>query len=345
MSEMTEISKTSGASARPDIPRPIALRAVEWWMELQSGEDTRTQQLALARWRAEHPDHERAWQHLCSVSGRLRSLAETGEASGGKSGSATAARIALTRTGASRRRAGVKALATLLFAGGATWLAGEHVPWRAWSADACTAPGERRTLALADGTRVTLNTDSAIDIRFSGAERRVRLVQGEIMIATGHADGEHRPFIVETAQGTLLPLGTRFAVRQQGATSGLDVFEGAVRIDPFDTTGLAPVVRAGQRARFTRTEVGALEPVDENASAWTDGLIVASGMRLGDFVSELARYRRGHLGCDPAVAGLRLSGTFPLADIDRVLDTVARTLPVEVVFITRYWITVRAAHA
>lgn len=327
------------ASARPDIPQHVALRAVEWWMELQSGKDTRSQQLALARWRAEHPDHERAWQHLCNVSGRFRSLADATDDAHG----AAAARAALTQAGSSRRRAGAKALAILLFTGSASWLAGEQLPWRVWSADARTASGERRALTLADGTRVTLNTDSAIDIRFNGGERRVRLVQGEIMVATGHPNGETRPFVVETAQGTLQPLGTRFAVRQLGATSRLDVFEGAVRIAPFDAPALAPILHAGQRARFTRTDVSAPEPLDDNAAAWTEGLLVASGMRLGDFIDELARYRSGHLGCDPAVAGLRLSGTFPLADIDRVLDTVARTLPVEIVFITRYWATVRAA--
>jgi transmembrane sensor len=332
------------ASARPDIPQDIALRAVEWWMELQSGENTRAQQLALTRWCAEHPDHERAWQHICSVSSRFRGLAEATTGNAGAGGTA-AARAALTRPGLARRSRGVKALTTLLFAGGATWIAGEHVPWRAWSADARTALGERRTITLADGTRMTLNTDSAVDIRFSNAERRVRLIKGEIMIATGHSDGERRPFIVETGQGSLQPLGTRFGVRQRSALCRLDVFEGAVRINPLDAPGLAPIVRARQRARFTRDGVSALEPISENEAAWTDGLIVASGMRLGDFVNELDRYRTGHLSCDPSVAGLRLSGTFPLSDTDRVLDTVARTLPVEVVFITRYWGTVRAARA
>ena len=165
------------------------------------------------------------------------------------------------------------------------------------------------------------------------------------MIATGHGGRERRPFIVETAQGSLQPLGTRFAVRQQSALCRLDVFEGAVRINPCDAPSLAPIVHAGQRARFTRDDISAVEPISENDAAWTDGLIVASGMRLGDFVNELDRYRAGHLSCDPSVAGLRLSGTFPLADPDLVLDTLTRTLPVEVVFITRYWGTVRAARS
>ncbi|MFM0727007.1 FecR domain-containing protein [Paraburkholderia strydomiana] len=329
------------ADTRPDVPRHVAMRAVEWWMELQSGKDTRAQQFALARWRAEHPDHELAWRHICNVSGRLRSLADaTGEAGG-----TAAARAALTRTGSARRRASVKVLATLLFAGGASWMASEHVPWRAWNADVRTALGERRSLTLGDGTRVTLNTGSAIDIRFDDTERRVRLIEGEIMVATAHRDGERRPFSVETAQGSLQPLGTRFAVRQQSGFGRLDVFEGAVRISPRDAPHLAPVVRAGQRARFTRDAISAVETISENDAAWTDGLIVAGGMRLGDFIDELGRYRAGHLSCDPAVAGLRLSGTYPLADTDRVLDTVTRILPVEVVFITRYWATVRAARS
>jgi len=317
------------------------MRAVEWWMELQSGKDALAQKPALEQWRAEHPDHERAWQHICQVSGHFRNLADaTGDTQG-----AAAARAALTRAGTARRRSSVKALATLLLTGGATWMASEHVPWRAWNADVRTALGERRTLTLMDGTRVTLNTDSAIDVRFTGTHRRVRLVSGEIMVATGHAGGERRPFIVETGQGSMQPLGTRFAIRQQSALCRLDVFEGAVRIEPAEAPGLAPVVRAGQRVRFTRTDVGAPEPISENEAAWTDGLIVASGMRLGDFVGELGRYRSGHLSCDEAVAGLRLSGTFPVADTDRVLDTIARTLPVEIVFVTRYWVTVRAAQA
>ncbi len=77
-------------SARSDIPQHIALRAVEWWMELQSGEDTRAQQLALARWCAEHRDHERAWQHIISVSSRFRGLAEASTGNAGAGGAAAA---------------------------------------------------------------------------------------------------------------------------------------------------------------------------------------------------------------------------------------------------------------
>lgn len=316
------------------------MRAVEWWMELQSGNDNPAQQLALATWCAEHPDHERAWQHICNVSSRFRGLAEAG---GDEAHSrSAAARAALTRPGTARRHASVKILATLLFAGGASWLAGEQLPWRAWSADVRTVPGERRSITLADGTRVTLNTDSAINIAFTATRRRLQLVRGEILVETGHRDGaQPRPFSVESAQGNMQPLGTRFAVRQQSSMTRLDVFEGSVRVTPFDAPSSMLVVHAGERTHFTRDKIGTVQGIGDNEAAWTEGLIVASGMRLGDFVAELDRYRAGHLSCDAAVADLRLSGTFPLNDIDRVLQTLANTLPVEVVFVTRYWGTVR----
>ncbi|QIE28974.1 Protein FecR (plasmid) [Caballeronia sp. SBC1] len=326
------------ANARPDIAPEIARSAVEWWMELQSGDTTASQRNAFERWLAAHPDHERAWRHIQSASSRFHGLSDA-------IGS-NVARAALMPPRSAKRRANVKALAVLLFASSGAWIVEERVPWRAWSADERTAVGERRTLTLGDGTVVTLNTDSAINVRYSSTERRLRLLSGEIMVITGHADGPTpRPFVVETAQGTLQPLGTRFAARQQTDASRLDVFDGAVRIQPFDAAHRATVLHAGQRARFTRIDVGPLETITENDAAWTDGLIVASSMRLGDFVAELSRYRRGVVRCAPEIADLRLSGTFPLADTGRVLETLDSTLPVQLEFVTRYWVTVQAARS
>jgi transmembrane sensor len=66
-------------------------------------------------------------------------------------------------------------------------------------------------------------------------------------------------------------------------------------------------------------------------------------MPLGEWVAELGRYRRGVLRCDPAVAGLRVSGAFPLDDTDRALQLLADTFPVRHVWRTRYWVSVEAA--
>lgn len=65
--------------------------------------------------------------------------------------------------------------------------------------------------------------------------------------------------------------------------------------------------------------------------------------RLGDFITELSRYRPGVLRCDPGIAHLRLSGAFRIDNTDTILENLSQSLPVTVRFITRYWATVEAA--
>ncbi|WP_420995108.1 FecR domain-containing protein [Cupriavidus sp. 30B13] len=323
------------AETAPCIPPDVAARAVEWLLALQDEGATPATRQAWERWRTAHPDHARAWERIERVNARLQHFASP-EA-------AAAARAALLPPRSRGRREAVKALALLLFAGGIAWTAEEHAPWREWLADERTAVGERRSLVLADGTVVSLNTDSAIDVRFSATERRVRLVGGEIMVVTGKDGAAPRPFLVETEQGELQPLGTRFTARRLPDASRVSVFEGAVAIRPRDGAGLARTLRAGEQASFTRTAIGQTMTASEADTAWADGMIVATRMRLDDFLAELGRHRPGRLRCDPAVAGLRVSGTFPLADTDRILDALRTTLPVRIAFLTRYWVTVQAA--
>ncbi|MFT4069158.1 MAG: FecR domain-containing protein [Paraburkholderia sp.] len=325
--------------APPNVAPEVAHRAVEWWLDLSSGSVTPSQRAAFDAWRAAHADHERAWQHIQAVSGRFQSI--------GDSAAANAARSALTlpaRDTRRSRRAGIKALAVLLFAGGATWSARHRSAWPGWTSDLHTATGEVRTVTLADGTTLTLDTASAVDVRFTQDERRVVLRSGAIMVATGHRDGlAPRPFVVQTAQGTATPIGTRFSVRQAQDATRLAVFEGAVRVVPDAAPSAAQMLRAGERAQFTTNAVLQREPVASDAAAWTKGILVASNMRLGDFLDELSRYREGLLRCDPRVASLRLSGTYLLADTDLVLETLTRAMPLRVDYLTRYWVTVGPA--
>lgn len=338
----------NGLGRSSDIPPHVARRAVEWLVELQSGEVGTTTRQGLQHWLGLHPDHERAWQHIEAVNGQLRSVASPM--------ASAIAHATLAPRRSIKRREVIKTLAVLLFAGGTTWVAKDSKPWRELTADEHTGVGERRTVTLADGTIVTLNTDSAINIRFSATERRVRLVSGEILVSTGKDAGHNgngrsgvgnsvtRPFVIETAQGELQPLGTRFVVRQQADASRVDVFEGAVDIRPHNGAGTTRILRAGEQTRFTRNVINEPIAVNDTDAAWIDGMLVASGMRLADFLVELSRHRPGRLKCDPAIAELLISGSYPLADTDRILDALPTTLPVEIHFLTRYWVTVRPAH-
>lgn len=77
--------------------------------------------------------------------------------------------------------------------------------------------------------------------------------------------------------------------------------------------------------------------------AWIKGQLVADNVRLVDFIEELSRYRPGILRCDRAVAELRISGVFRVADTDEVLGILRRTLPIRLAQVTGYWVTVGPA--
>jgi len=317
-------------------------QAAVWMTTFQSGEATAADEVACARWRAADPAHETAWEMISAINLRIRD---------GMAGVPPAvARHALGMSATQRSRrdmvkslAGIGALAML---GGGTWLLSEPGRYDRLAADQSTGPGERRTIELPDGSVVTLNTASAIDIAFDRDTRTIRLLTGEIAVHTAK-DARHRPLRVATRFGDIVPLGTRFVVRDVSAgtasaradTIFVAVTEGAVRIAPV--AGSTPAqVSAGQQASFNATAVGTAETLDLASRSWLDGMLLARRMPLPDFIAELARYRRGVLRCDPSLATLSVSGAFPLDDTDAALMLLAKAVPVRTRAITPYWVTV-----
>lgn len=326
------------------ISEACADQAAEWWTVLMSGEADGAELRRWSAWRAADPEHERAWLHMEAVADRFKGL---------HAGAAYRSLSALAAPRSAGRRKGIKTLlwlgATGVGAAGGAGLLAARAPALESAlgyalADYRSAVGQRRELTLADGSRVTLNTDSAINVRFDAERRLLRLVAGEVMIATGHAGAAARPpFVVETAEGSVRALGTRFTVRQRAGRTEVAVLDSAVAIAPSRYAGAELVLPAGQRLAFTRTEAEAPVPVQQHAAAWVRGLFIADDVRLDEFLADIGRYRRGWLRCDPALAHLRISGVFPLADTDRILAMLADTLPLRVRSRSPYWVTLEAA--
>lgn len=303
--------------------------AADWAMTLRYDQPDASQQRAFERWRQQSNAHEAAWQRAESVFHAFEQVPEPiGKAA-----------IAKLGTGHDRRRM-LKLLSLALVAapvGGLVW---HKLPWQSWAADGYTAAGELRTLDLPDGSRLVLNTDSAVNIAFTAQARRIRLVKGEILITT-HPDPAPvaRPFFVDTAYGVVRALGTRFSVRQLDRQQcHVAVFERAVEIRPL--SGAGRTLSAGEQANFDVSGVDTPSPVDDSAAFWERGMLLAKDMRLEEVVAELARYRHGVLRCDPAVANLRVSGAISLADTDAGLALLEKNLPVRIRRLTPYWISV-----
>lgn len=322
---------TLAAGDSPAIDPAVLDQAAHWFVRLASGQAGAGEREALSRWRSADPEHERAWQRLQGLEQKLRAATMP----------ATVARAALGAAVDQGRRRALKSLAVAGAAVGtaALW-AREQSLWQRWTADYRSGVGERRQLVLADGTQLLLNTDTAVDVHFDQNQRRLILRSGELRVATAR-DPQNRAFIVATRDGSLRPLGTRFTVRRLDgeAQTRLGVSEGAVEVRP---AGAAPtlVVPAGQQTVFSAAGAAPPLPLDDAATSWTDGVLTAERMRLQDFLAELNRYRPGRLHCDPAVADLRLTGSYPLDNTDRILAALQQTLPVKVSQFTRYWVDV-----
>jgi len=314
----------------------VLREAAQWLVRLHSGDARASDHEACARWRRADPAHEQAWQRAERLSQKFGAVPPT------------VGMPVLARQARTNRRAAMRTLALFATAVPAAYLGWRHLPWQAWSADEHTATGERREVQLADGSRVLLDTASAVDVRFDTRQRTVRLRAGAIAIVTAPdplGSTHARPFVVETSQGRLRALGTRFTVRQDGEAQDagpvrLAVTEGAVEVTLRGAAEPALVLPAGQQTVLSREGTAAALPVSPQSQAWVKGVLYADDMRLGDFCAELARYRPGLVHCAPEVAGLRISGAFQLRDTDYVLSMLATTLPVQVVTRTRYWVSV-----
>lgn len=313
-------------AAAPDAA--LLSEAADWLLALRYGDDAAHAQAGVERWRQQSPAHGQAWARAEAM---LGVFAQVPPAIGKNTFQA------LQRPG---RRRGLGMLGALLLAAPAGWLAWRHTPWREWSADVATATGERRSMVLADGSQLVLNTASAVDIVFTATERRIRLQAGEILVTT-QADPSptDRPFVVQTPQGTVRALGTRFSVRRlDDHSTRVAVLERAVEIRPVD--GAPRVLRAGTQADFEAGRIGPEVAVENSATLWEQGMLLARNMRLADVLAEMGRYRSGVLRCHPAVADLRVSGAVSLADTDAGLALLARALPLRLEQTTRYWVTV-----
>lgn len=306
------------------LERSIVREAARWYLRLNEGEGDATQQLRFEQWRKQHPDNERAWQLAQRVSQQWQGI-PTGL------GLPT-----LERADRLSRRSGLKALILLMTAGPAALMAWRH---SSWSADERTAVGEQRQINLPDGTQLNLNTQSAVDIVFDATQRLIRLRAGEILVTTGQ-DRLKRPLLVQTDQGNVRPVGTRFSVRLEAEGSLVSVFAGAVDIQP--NRGTTEVrLNAGQNVRFDSHHVLTATALTPGSGDWAQGVLRVERMPLSAFVLELNRYRPGWVRCDPQVGDLLISGAFQLRDTDLILSAVSRALPVDVLYRTRYWVTVQ----
>ena len=311
------------------LERDVLHAAAHWFVQLNAAPPTDAQRQAWARWLSERPAHAQAWARVEKLQRQLGVLP----------GQLSLDTLADAR---GRRRSALKVLALLLAAGAGGWSFKASDTGHSLMAQYRTRTGERRPLQLADGTRLDLDTATAIDVDYGNRVRAIRLYHGELLIQTA-VDSQQRPFVVHTGQGSVRALGTRFTVRSEAGTTRVAVLHSAVQLRPAQAPGSVLRLEQGQQASFDARAVQPASAMAAGASAWAQGMLTVVDWRLADFLAELGRYRPGVLRCAPQVAQLRLSGAFRLDDTDQVLENLGTSLAVKVRYMSRYWVSVEPA--
>ncbi len=311
-------------------PRVVA-EAAEWFMVLSSGSVRPEETAQWQAWLASHPDHQMAWSRVEFYTDKFKSLPPQ---------AAFAATAALNAPNLNRRRM-LLSMALFGLAGMSGWQVSRGRYWQEWSADQHTALGESKTITLADGSSVVMDSGSAVNVDFSVNLRRLQLVKGEIYIETApDTVGWKRPFVVDTLQGRVQALGTRFSVSQHENRTQVAVFQDAVEIQPADAMTAKQTLRAGQQAQFAANHIEPIHQHSQDKPAWTQGFIVADDLPLSEFLLQLNRYRQGYITCAPEIADLRIIGSYPLKDTDKILAFLEANLPVKLSHPLPFWVKV-----
>lgn len=307
------MSRTTDADVRQ-----LAREAARWLALQDAGELDHDNLERLQHWRARSAAHEALWLKAEQLRRRFSQVP------------APLALNCLDRPDPERRKL-LRQVLVISALAPAAWLTYRQMPMERWRADLSTATGERRGVELADGSRLQLNTASAVDVQFEAGLRRLHLLRGEIAVESVG------PIQVQTRDGLIKAGVGSFDLRQGEQGCQIAVRTGELQVCPMK--GGETLLKAGQRARLTPETVDRLEHFDPQLPGWQQGLLIVDNQPLGEVLREVDRYRPGILRWEPGLERLAVTGTFALDDTDRILRLLAASLPVRVHYRTRYWVS------
>ncbi len=279
----------------------IKKEASAWVVRLTSGEATVRDADALNRWRAQSPEHERAFREAALLWQTLEQTAAP-----------HAQRARITRRSL---LSGSIAAGGLLATAGLSEL-GYLPSLITLTADHATAVGEQKTVRLPDDSIATLDGGTAIDLDFTEKQRRLVLRTGAALFEV--RPEVERPFVVAAATGMSATTGGSFAVELGPAEVAVDCLEGSTSVDCVGIVRLA----TGEGVRYSKHGLSDVTYSDAEVSAsWRRGFLTFRDRTVADVVSDLNRHRKGRVVvADRAAGARRITGVFHLTRPEEILS-------------------------
>ena len=286
------------------------------------------------------PGNEALWKRVEHIWGYLGEYAHDPEMLAARASALSHARRASAiKALPLRGRRMLKAAAAILVLGAVGWGGAQ---WLGRPDDYQTVRGERRVVTLADGSKLALDAESEVKVRYTRNSRELQLIRGQARFDVAH-DVE-RPFSVQVSQQKVVATGTAFNIDMAGQKVLVTMIEGRVVVlqkPPPAAKAAAQKwpaaleLRAGQQLAASSTAPPVIRQADiGEVTAWTSGQIMFDNEELTSVVQRVNRYSNRHvLIKDSKVAGLRISGVLNSGDVDRFVGIVTHYLPVRAVTI------------
>lgn len=297
--------------------------AARWFVRLQEPAVDIEAHRQFETWLAEHPQHRNEFELLQGLwkaadlvpSARLRALCEE-------------APVRSKRRPILRYAVAASVVAVALGLGLFSGLNQSST----YTADFSTGLGERRQVALPDGSVVDLDSRSRIQVRFEKNRRGVELTEGEAMFSVQRDTS--RPFVVESGSGKVTVTGTRFDVRHGSVETRVVVEQGTVRVQgrsAADNDFVSLTAGMGSHVDAQGKVVPAYAVNPAEVTAWRSGKLVFNNASLTDVAEQVSRYRDKPLKVGSAAVGnLRLTSVFKSDNTDALLKALPNILPVAV---------------
>lgn len=351
---MSSRAFTDRIPAPDEIVADPAQAAAEWLVCLSADDVTPDERAALQAcfdaWKQADPRHAEAADRMSGFISRVSGL----RGAAASTTSAHAALNAVLGSGSAKSRKRTRAkrfgttLALILALVVPAWIGLQAYPPAYLIADVRTAAGQWETRTLEDGSRITVGSASAVNLRFDASRRVLELVRGEILVEVAH--DQSRPFLVETAHGSIRALGTRFVVGRDEESTVLTMLESKVSVRTASQlagkNAESTVINTGQRVRIMSNSLGKIESIDARSvsDAWKFHQLVVHDQPLPEVLDALDRHRPGHIRYDRArIENIKVSAVLPLDDTDRALQLLVASFPaVRVRTLTPYLVMVGA---
>ena len=209
--------------------------------------------------------------------------------------------------------------------GAATLYLGPHLPTYYQ-----TDIGERRVVALPDGSRISMDSDTRVRVAYQKTARSITLDRGRSRFDVAHDSS--RPFTVTAGPRTVVAVGTSFDVERLQSTVLITLIQGQVVIEGAEPELTTPTIslNAGQQLVITRDMQPNIVAADPQvARAWESGRLLFRDESLGDAVARVNRYTAHPIQIDPSIASIRVSGVFNAGDIGSFVSAVTSYFAVQ----------------